>query len=120
MRIASFTIGKATECFVTVLSGSGGGVAANLSRWREQLGREPLGDGELAALPTLPMLGGKATRIRIEGRYRGMRGESIDEAVLLGAVRSLAKETVFVKMIGPKLEMADQDARFDAFCRSLR
>jgi hypothetical protein len=120
MRAISFSFGEQSECYVAALAGTGGGVKANLDRWRAQLGGAPLGDEELAALPRVAMLGRLAPMIRIEGDYRGMRGDTIPGAVMLGAVCELEGETLFVKLLGPQAEV---DARADelvAFCQGLR
>ena len=111
---------KEAECYVTVLSGRAGGVGANVNLWREQMGQPPLGEAEFAALRRLPMLGTAGVYVRVEGRYRGKVDEQVEEAMLLGVVCVLDEGTVFVKMTGPTAEVAPEEERFLAFCRSLQ
>jgi len=119
MRLSSFGVAESAECYVVALPGDGGGVAANLNRWRSQMGADELDSDELDALPRVPMLGDLAPMMRVEGSFRGM-GREIDDAVLIGAIAELDGETVFVKMIGPRPEVEDAQAAFGPFCRSLR
>lgn len=105
---------------MSVLTGAAGGTQANLSRWCRQMGREPLSADEIAELPRLPMLGVEGTLLRVAGTYRGMGGAEIADAVMLGVICPPPEETVFVRMIGPESEVAPQEERFEAFCRSLR
>ncbi|MEM9383065.1 MAG: dienelactone hydrolase family protein, partial [Planctomycetota bacterium] len=108
------------RCTVSALGGDGGGLAPNLNRWRAQLGAGELSDDEIDALPTLPLLGRLAPSIRIEGTFRGMRGDPIEDAAMLGAVATLESETVFVKLVGPREAVDAQREQFAAFCRGLR
>lgn len=108
------------ECYVSVLGGMGGGMAANLNRWRQQMGKAPLGDDEIAALPTAEVLGGKGTFITVtEGDFSGDRGEQVEGAALLGFIVQRPSDWVFVKMRGPAAEVLPEQANFEAFCRSL-
>jgi hypothetical protein len=122
MRLVSFAVGSAgaTECYVTVLEGGGGGLAANINRWRQQMAQPELTAAEIAALPAIPMLGTQGRLVRIQGHFTGMDGASRSDAMMLGAVCELPSQSVFVKMVGPAAEVAAEEARFAAFCRSLR
>jgi hypothetical protein len=119
MRIVTFKIGRATECYVTVLDGAGGGLGANINRWRDQMGQPPLDAGAVAALPAIPMLGGTGRWVQIRGDFTGMDGATRDRFMLLGAVCERGGRTVFVKMTGPETEVRQETSRFEAFCRSL-
>lgn len=120
MRNVTFDLGQSTECYAMALGGTGGGLRPNLDRWRRQMGLAPLSDEELASLPRIPMFGKMAVMIRAEGSYTSMAGDSFPEAVMLGAVCALEDETVFVKLIGPRAEVLEQEEAFVPFCRSLR
>ena len=111
MRVVTFVPKDApgVECYVTVLSGTGGGLTANLNRWRDQFGLPPLTAEEIAALPTLPVLGRPARMIEIDGGKSG----------LFGLVCELGTQTVFVKMTGPMESLRAERERFIAFCKSL-
>lgn len=97
------------ECYVTVLQGTGGGLEANVNRWRGQLGQTPLSAAEVAALTVVPVLGRDARFVEIEGGGSG----------LLGLVCELGAQTVFVKMTGPVEVLRAERERFLAFCKSL-
>jgi len=103
------------ECYVTVLAGDGGGLGANVDRWRGQMGQPPLDGPALAALERIEMLGSEAVVVEILGAYEG-RSEA---GMLLGAVCGLSGQSVFVKMIGPRRVVEQERAAFLAFCGSL-
>ena len=107
------------ECYVTVLGGDGGGVRANLDRWRGQMGQPDLTDAEFGALERVPMLGGKGLWIAIDGDYAGMGGAEQQAGRMLGAVAGFAGSTVFVKMVGPRDEVAAEEPRFLEFLSTL-
>lgn len=111
MRVVTFVPQgtSGVECYVTVLSGTGGGLESNVNRWRGQLQLEPLSAADIAALPTLPVLGRSARLVEIYGAESG----------LLGLVCELGPRTVFVKMTGPTASLRAERERFVAFCRSL-
>ena len=120
MRIASFGLDDGAECYVTALQGAAGGVEANLNRWREQLGENPLDESEIDALPRIPILGRLAVVMRAEGKFQPMSGDAIDDAALLGAICELEDETLFVKLVGPQEVVEAEERNFAAFCRGLR
>ncbi|MBL8766497.1 MAG: hypothetical protein JNL94_03975 [Planctomycetes bacterium] len=122
MRLMTFTMADAPncECWLIGLGGDGGGKAANLNRWQRELGKEPLAAEAIDALPQMPILGRSSSTIEIHGRYQGMSGPAIDDAMMLGAICELGPWTLFVKMVGPKAEMETQRTAFQAFCASLR
>jgi hypothetical protein len=117
--VASFAAAGGVDVSLTVLAGDGGGLRANLDRWRQQLGLPPLTDGALEELPRRPMLGHDAVFVEMAGRYAAA-GSVIDEAVLLGAVARHGASTVFVKAVGPVAAVAAQRESFAAFVASLR
>jgi hypothetical protein len=121
MREVSFFVGEgsSTECYVSILPGSAGGVAANLQRWRGQLGLDALPSEELADLPVLSVLGVDSRAIEAYGRYEGMDGAVIEEAGMRGLVSSHGDSTIFVKMIGPAETVRAAGKDFEAFCASL-
>jgi carboxymethylenebutenolidase len=121
MRAATYSVPGGLECAVFVLGGDGGGVRANLDRWRGQLGLAPLGDEELAALARLPVLGRDSVSVRFEGSFTGgMGGDPIDDAVMLAVVCEMPEEAVFVRLVGERGKVDAQRAAFESFCLSLR
>lgn len=107
------TVGPAgdprVECFVTVLAGAGGGLEANVNRWRSQLKLAPLAADAIAELPTLDVLGRKAQVVEIDGGQVGM----------FGLVCEMGEQSLFVKMTGPMDALRQERGSFDAFCTSL-
>jgi len=117
MRSPNFAVtGKSKiECYVTVLPGGGGGLAANLNRWRKQMGLADLGDAELAALPRVKVLGADAPLLQIEGKFNGVDGSAMTAVAL-----DRPGAAVFVKMVGPAADVRGETENFKALCASLR
>ena len=120
MRNVNFDIGKGMQCYVTVLGGAAGGIGPNVNRWRAQLGLEEAGDDEVAKLPKLEMLGKKAIYVAIDGSYTSRDGEQVDPARMLAVICPMEGNVVFVKLIGPGKGVKANEAKFKAFCKSLR
>ena len=129
MRVANFAIGPQGEaqCYLTILSGDGGGVASNVNRWRGQMGLEALTDEQIAELPTIPMLGKQAVFVQAGGTFGGMgddahvaAGQQKRDYVLQGAILLAEGHALFVKMVGPEAAVRPEKDHFLAFCRSLR
>jgi hypothetical protein len=121
MRAVSYKLGESgeTECYVAILGGAAGGEEANVNRWLQQLGGEALSSEEFAALERVTVLGRPSVLVQGRGSFRGMGGESVDDATLLGVVCTLEGETWFVKMVGPTDEVVAARDEFVAFCKSL-
>lgn len=128
LRVANFGIGAAgeAECYVTVLGGTGGGVAMNVNRWRAQIGLPEATEEEISALPKMAMLGVEAVLVELEGTYGGTSdgvhtsGESRESYKLLGAIAQRSNDAVFVKMTGPASVVAGEREKFIAFVGSIR
>jgi hypothetical protein len=109
------------ECYLTVLSGTGGGVEANVNRWRAQLSLDPISPAELAEYPTVPALGQEALLVEFEGAYKGMSGEEGKEGYkLLGLILEDRGNAVFVKMTGPAPIVDREKENFIVFSQSLK
>ena len=106
---------KDVECYVTILGGAGGGLAPNMNRWREQMGRPALSEAEISALPKISMLGRESPVIEIEGDAAATGGTAL---ALYGAVCELGSRSIFVKMTGPAQTLQAERERFVAFCTS--
>jgi hypothetical protein len=121
MRLATFTFGGSTqaECYIAVLPGPAGGLAANINRWQSQMGHEPLSDEGIEALQQIIVLGDAAHVVEITGAFTGMDGKVQPESSMLGVIRRLPDRTVFVKMTGPRREISAERENFLAFCASL-
>lgn len=121
MRLVTYLARAGTcECRAFVLQGEGGGVEANLNRWRQQMGQPALTADELAALPRKPVLGHEAVYIEITGAYTGMSGTATPGQMFLGLVCPLEGRSLFAIMVGPEADMAQEKDNFAAFCASLR
>jgi hypothetical protein len=104
-----------------VLPGGGGGIAANLNRWRGQMGQSPLSADDIAALPRVMMLGVEAVKVRIDGSFRGAGAEGVSDGysmIAVAAERSGA--VVTAKLVGPTADAEAEAAHFDALIASLR
>ena len=111
MRLVSFSPPEdpRVDCYVAVLGGDGGGLAANINRWRQQLRLVALTDEAIAALPKIPVLGRDVSMVEIDGGAVG----------LYGVVCPLGTETIFVKMTGPMEALRADRETFIEFCKSL-
>lgn len=121
MRAATIVVASApsVDVALTVLAGDGGGLVANINRWRGQMGQPALSDADIEALPRVPSLGGKAVVVSIDGAYTGMDGATIKDSTLLGAVIERESDVVFVKATGPKADVGALRPAFEAFLGSL-
>lgn len=109
-----------TECYLTLLPQSGGGLTANVNRWRQQMELPPLSEAEVEALPTLQLLGRPAALVDLEGPFQGMTGDPIAEARMLGVILSQPEFTLFLKMTGPRQVVDAEEGGFREFVASLR
>jgi hypothetical protein len=122
MRVATFTCGpgNAVECYVSTLGAGAGGTLANVNRWLNQMGEEPVTESQLAALPEVSLLGEDVPLVAAQGDYTDVTGATAENYGLLGAMRELPQATVFVKMVGPRDAVAAERERFVAFCESIK
>lgn len=123
MRDVNFTFGPngEGECYVARLPGAGGGLAANVNRWRSQMGAEALTDEQVAALPTRPLFGQPATFVSVDGTFSPGMGsdQKFADYRLMGLILAGEGGAVFVKMTGPKSLVEQNGAAFDQFVSSL-
>ena len=121
MRLASFRVAERPEIDVslTVLSGDGGGMVANVNRWQGQMGLPALAADRVAALPKIDVLGRKATLVEATGAFTAMDGTSTPGAALLGVIVELGNESLYVKMTGSVDAVPAERENFLRFCASL-
>jgi hypothetical protein len=112
--------GSPTECYVTELANTGGGLEANVNRWAGQMGAEPLTADGIAALPKIKVFGNDAPVAEFRGTFTGMSGDAHPDYTMLGTVSEAGGATYFIKMVGPAAEMEAQKSNFTAFCESLK
>lgn len=111
--------GSPTECYVTELANTGGGLEANINRWAGQMGAEPLTSDGITALPKIKVFGNDAPVAEFRGTFTGMSGDAHPDYVMLGTLSEAGGSTYFIKMVGPAAEMEAQKSNFTAFCESL-
>ena len=102
------------EVNISSLSGDGGGLLANINRWRAQLGQPPATEADLAQLPTIDASGGKATLVDISGT----NPRSGKSAQLVGLVLPRGGETWFYKLMGDAEVVAQQKDALVKFVQS--
>lgn len=117
MRLASFAVGEHCECSISTVGGS---PEANADRWLGQMGASPLGAEGFGNLARMSTGLGEAVLVQADGDWRGMSGETIEGARLVGAILPLPRTNVFVKLWGPKDEVAAAEEAFEQLTRSLR
>ena len=115
MRLASFYFsyeGDVGDISLIQLGGDGGGIAANINRWRTQLGLRPviasLIENEISRI--IGQLG--------EYIFTHIRNEESGQA-FLGAIIPSGGVTFFVKMSSTTETAAAGEADFKSFCSSL-
>jgi hypothetical protein len=120
MRDVNLAVGEETECYVSALSSSGGGLAANVNRWRQQMGLAPESEDWIAALPPIEVMGLEGRLVELEGTYSGMRGDQNAEGYkMLAAFVPAGDRTVTIKMIGPSEQVTAERQNFESFAASL-
>ena len=121
-REGNFRIGsaRASEAVLSVLPGAGGGAAANLNRWRRQMGRPPMSAEEMGALGTVKVLGRDALLVEFTGDFVGMGSEARKGYKLVGLLLEDQGHGVFLKLTGPEAEVNAEKERFLALADSLK
>lgn len=119
MRRASFAVpladGNEADLGVTVLGGSAGGLAANVNRWRTQLGLTELDPEEVSRSGEAVTAGGVTfTLYDLAGNANGSRTR------MLAAIATFAGESWFFKLTGPDVGVAAQKPAFVSFLRSVQ
>ena len=90
------------ECYLSVLSGDGGGLLANVNRWRKQMDLAPMDEAELAQLPKTSLLGKDAVTVSLQGTFKGMSGDKNEADFVLAGVLAVSPEgSYFLRMTGP-------------------
>lgn len=114
------------ECYFTLLPGGGGGLAANLNRWRGQMGLDPLTPEAIEALPKKQIFGQPATFILIDGTFGGMGNTAPKENYRMYGLmlthtdpESGREQGFFLKMTGPQAVLESQEANFDLIASTM-
>jgi hypothetical protein len=108
------------ECYLTVLSGGGGGLVDNVNRWRGQMGLDAIDAAAVGALPKQGLMGLEGTRLELSGDYSNMGAEKKPGYTMLGVIAPFGDQALFVKFTGPAELVKAEAPNFDAFVASLR
>lgn len=132
MRAATYTVAPATgdrdpaECGVYYFgAGQGGGIDANLDRWRSQF-TDPNGRTTPAKIDKSQVHGLRVTRIDTSGSYSGMGGpmaanpQRVPGYRLLGAIVEAPGGNIFVKFTGPMKTIAANQQKFEQLLASFQ
>jgi hypothetical protein len=121
MVLHSFVIvdGQGGKANVTITSfpGSVGGTLANVNRWRNQLGLEPVEQSDLPKMTSsLDVLGGKAMLVEMTGTDR----KTNQRARLMAAMVARESSTWFYKLMGDEQVVAREKEAFIKFVQTIR
>jgi hypothetical protein len=115
--VAKFTLtgdGGATAAVnVSTSAGDGGGLAANVNRWRGQLGLPPI--SEILTAP-LDVAGGKAQLVEMSGT----NAQTGQPSQLVAVIVSQPDQTWFYKLMGDAKVVAGQKDAFKQFVQSAK
>ena len=101
---------------VSSSTGNGGGVAANVNRWRKQLGLGEVSSAELAKLArSITTMSGQATFVEMSGTD----ARSGQPATLLGAIVFQPEQAWFYKLMGDAKIVAAQKGAFTKFVQDV-
>jgi hypothetical protein len=108
---------KEVTVILIALAGNGGGLVANVNRWRAQVGLKDLAEKDaLTALEPIKVDGR-------DGHVRDVTGPEVADKVtqrVVAVVVPHGDATWFIKMSGPTGAVGDQKKAFDEFVKSLR
>jgi hypothetical protein len=120
LSLARFQVGdneRVVEVSITGIGGDGGGLPANVNRWRNQIGLEPLGEAEaLKAVRPLQVAGLSGHLVDLTGP--DMPGKPARR--ILVAVVKQGQMMWWFKMIGGADSVKEQKAAFEGLMKSVR
>jgi hypothetical protein len=101
---------------VSELDGTGGGLLANVNRWRGQLGQPAITEDDAAKLPTMDAAGVSAT----VADFTGTDARTGKPARMIGVVLPRTGQTWFYKLTGDPQLVAQQKDAFFKFIQSAK
>jgi hypothetical protein len=116
-RDVNLKVGE-VECYVSTVTG--GGLAANVNRWRHQMSLPDYSAEELAALPRRKMLGRDGVLVELAGTFAGRGGATKPGYKMRAIYVELPAFAVSVKMIGPAAAVDGAGQGFEQFVASLK
>lgn len=119
--VAKFTLpgegGAQAAVNVSMSAGEGGGLAANVNRWRGQLGQAPWAAAELQKeAKEIPVASGTATVVEMSGTD----GRTGQPASLVGAMVVQSGQAWFYKLMGDAKVVESQKAAFTKFVQTVK
>ncbi len=115
MRVASFSFksktGGAADISVVRLAGDGGGLLANINRWRGQLQLAPTTEGEIQKM---------AERLNIDGHPMTVFHLVGKESAMMAAIYELENESWYFKATGDVKTVAEAKPSYTQFLKSVR
>jgi hypothetical protein len=117
--LAEFSVpganGTKAEVNVAEMGGEGGGLLANVNRWRGQLGLAPVGENDLTKLAqSLEVPGGTATQVD----FTGVNAKTGAPTRLVAVIVSQNGQTWFYKLMGDGQVVTQQKNAFTKFIQS--
>jgi hypothetical protein len=109
-RIFEFQADGALVSF-TIMGGEGGGLAANIDRWRTQAGLEPLGE---------PGIGRSATPMKFVGSEAWLVEALGKDRAILGVIALSPQYSMFLKLDGAPSAVAAQRSTFTRVAQSFK
>ena len=106
----------AAAATVSELDGDGGGLLANVNRWRGQLGQPPITDDDAAKLPTIDA-GGAQAKV---ADFSGTDARIGKPARMIGVVLPRNGQTWFYKLMGDPQVVEQQKDAFFKFVQSAK
>ena len=116
MRLVSFNVPFSNgigDLSMTTFEGSSGGVKANVNRWRQQIGLEPLNGSEI-----------KQSSINKDGQlgkyeFFKLVNEKNPDLAILSSIFNLETSTLFVKLTIDSKGIEETEDDFITFCKSI-
>ncbi len=106
-----------TAVNISTAPGEGGGVSANVNRWRKQLGLAELGETELnKTITSVDTAGGKAMLVDMSGTD----ARTGQKARLVGAIVPQSGQTWFYKLMGNEQVVGREKDAFEKFIQSAK
>ena len=116
--LAAFAAGDGDKRVEITISSAGGDMAANVNRWRGQVGLPPIAAAEVSkALMKIETLG-------VEGNYVELTGPGPSTAPkptsILGVAATVGDRQYFVKLMGDPAVATREKSNFELFVKSLK
>ena len=116
MRLASFDVPFSNgvgDLSIVSLSGSSGGLLANVNRWRGQVDLNPISESDILTISTVGESKMGAFRI-----FR-MINDSNTQNAIIAAVLPTGEKTFFIKLTASKDGIIELQTVFEKFCSSI-